>query len=449
MKSFIAIDKHIIIKISVVFLVVFSIYSFTYITLALIPFHPDESTQLYMSSDFDNFISDPLSMVWKTEKNIDTHQKYRELDAPLTRYIIGFGRNIFHIPALVSDWDWSSSWEHNSKIGALPTMRQLLISRGSITFFLPISILLIFWLGKKVNGNFTAIIAALLLLFNPLVLLHCRRGMAEGILLFTTLLALIGIILGERYTWLTGLTIGLAFNAKQSAIALFPVGLLSVWWNTHYPNRKLFQFFIEGLIYITTFILVFFLLNPLYWTNPLNTMKESLKSRQQLLKNQIEDRREIAPDYILDTPFERAIVPLAHLFFTKLSFSEVGNYYEYTSPSEKKYQELFYNSSRSFLVGSLLFFFMLFGVVMMIIQFPKFSKSKQRIIALIFISFLAQYFFFILFIPLPWQRYAISLVPYACIFSAIGIEEIGRIIGIIASKIKPLFGFPINQILGD
>jgi len=439
MKSFKAIGKHTIIKISIFFLGIFFIYSFIYFSLALIPFHPDESTQLYMSSDFDTYISDPFSMVWKTEKQTDFHQKYRELDAPLTRYAIGFGRKLFHIPALVSDWDWSSSWEHNSNIGALPSMQQLLISRASIAFFLPISILLIYWLGKKVNGRFTAIIAALLLLFNPLVLLHCRRGMAEGILLFTTLLALIGIILGERYTWLTGLTIGLAFNAKQSAIALFPVGILSVWWNTRYPNRKLFQFFIEGLTYTTMFILVFVLLNPLYWTNPLNTMKESLISRQQLLRNQIEDRQEIAPDYILDTPFERAIVPLAHVFFTKLSYSEVGNYSEYTSPSEEKYQDLFYNSSRSFLVGVLLFFLMLFGVVMMVVKFPKSSNSKQRIIALVLISFLAQYSFFILFIPLPWQRYTISLVPYACIFSAIGIEEIGKIIGIIISNIKPLF----------
>ena len=36
--------------------------------LAQVPFHPDESTQIYMSSDFDQLLSDPLSLTWDQSK---------------------------------------------------------------------------------------------------------------------------------------------------------------------------------------------------------------------------------------------------------------------------------------------------------------------------------------------------------------------------------------------
>lgn len=436
MNHFKTTNKFAIWKASLLFIGFILIYLFTYATLPQIPFHPDESTQLYMSTDLDIILSDPLSLVWEKEKQADIHQHYRELDAPLTRYIIGLGRKIFNIPPLISDWNWSASWEDNNSAGAVPSIHQLLVSRGSIAFFLPISIITIFWLGKKISGNYSGIIAAILLLFNPLVLLHCRRGMAEGILLFTTLLALIGIILGERYTWFAGLTVAFAFNAKQSAIALFPVGFLSVLWKTTNPKRRIIQLLIDGIIYFAIFLLVFFLLNPLYWINPLGVMKKSLLSRQQLLKNQIEDRQEIAPSYILDTPIKRAIIPVAHLFFTDLSYSEIGNYRTNTSSIEEEYQKLFFNHARSFFIGAILFFFMLFGIIVTLIQLPNSPKNKQRIKSLILLAFFTQYAFFILFIPLPWQRYVISLVPYACIFSAVGIEEIGRLTGIVFSKSK-------------
>ena len=71
----------------------------------LVPFHPDERTYLFMSSDFDQLIHDPFSMAWKPDNESDQRQRYRELDAPLTRYMLGLGRSLFSIPAPKVDWD--------------------------------------------------------------------------------------------------------------------------------------------------------------------------------------------------------------------------------------------------------------------------------------------------------------------------------------------------------
>ncbi|MFH1633237.1 MAG: hypothetical protein ABIG63_04395 [Chloroflexota bacterium] len=73
--------------------------------LRFVPFHPDESTQLYMSSDFESLFSNPASLFWDPDREDDPRQRYRELDAPLTKYILGLGRVIAGQPALPVDWD--------------------------------------------------------------------------------------------------------------------------------------------------------------------------------------------------------------------------------------------------------------------------------------------------------------------------------------------------------
>ena len=43
-------------------------------SVKLVPFHPDESTYLFMSSDFEALLQDPLSLVWEADKAGDPRQ---------------------------------------------------------------------------------------------------------------------------------------------------------------------------------------------------------------------------------------------------------------------------------------------------------------------------------------------------------------------------------------
>ena len=63
-----------------------------------VPFHPDEATQLYMSSEFDDLLARPLSLAW-TPDGDDPRLAIRLLDAPMTRYLLGLGRSLAGIPA--------------------------------------------------------------------------------------------------------------------------------------------------------------------------------------------------------------------------------------------------------------------------------------------------------------------------------------------------------------
>jgi len=64
-----------------------------------------------MSADFEAVFTQPSSLGWKSENEGDLRQRYRELDAPLTRYVLGIGRSIAGLPPLPNDWNWSVNWE--------------------------------------------------------------------------------------------------------------------------------------------------------------------------------------------------------------------------------------------------------------------------------------------------------------------------------------------------
>ena len=108
-------------------LVLYLVFFFS--TILLVPFHPDESTQIYMSRDVDVLFTAPGSLSYHAETTLSPEQRYRLIDAPLPRTIIGISRGIIHLTPLKSDWNWSLSWEENKINGALPTNYLLLISR--------------------------------------------------------------------------------------------------------------------------------------------------------------------------------------------------------------------------------------------------------------------------------------------------------------------------------
>ena len=55
----------------------------------LVPFHPDESTYLYMSSDFEVLFEKPASLAWNSAQENNPRQLYRLLNPPLTHYVLG------------------------------------------------------------------------------------------------------------------------------------------------------------------------------------------------------------------------------------------------------------------------------------------------------------------------------------------------------------------------
>jgi len=391
----------------------------------LVPFHPDESTYLFMSSDYDLLIHNPFAMAWKPELEGDQRQQYRELDAPLTRYILGFGRSLVNIPALPVDWDWSKTWQQNQQAGAVPGDELLFTGRLAVTLLLPLSLTLIYFTGKAIGNRSTGLLAFLLLGINALILLHTRRAMAEGALVFGVTFSLWSFMQGDKHPWLSGLAVALAFCAKQSALALLPVGIFAVgWMQTDRPHR-IRKSVIHVVQYLCAFVLLTFALNPLFWSSPLKAIQASWEARNELLGRQTRDALALAPEQILQTPGERAAVLIANLFVMPPSFAEVGNYSEQTAISERNYLSTpGYDLGRGLAGGSVLLFMTLTGMLMSGLKVFKSEHHQKRALLLLMIATVFQGVALLVAVPLPWQRYVIPLVPFVCIWIAYGVMSL-------------------------
>ena len=404
----------------------------------LVPFHPDESTQLFMSSDFDLLIHDPFSMAWKPGLEGDLRQDYRELDAPLTRYVLGLGRSLGNIPALPADWDWSKTWQQNQQAGAVPGNELLFIGRLAVTLLLPLSLVLIYFTGKAIGNRSTGLLAVILLGSNALILLHTRRAMAEGALVFGITYALWSFTQGNRYPWLAGFAVALAFCAKQSALALLPAGVLAVVWvQANHPHRIRKSAF-NVAQYLSAFILLAFALNPLYWSSPLKAIQASWQARNELLERQTRDVLNLAPEKILQNPGKRAAVLIANLYLAPPSFAEVGNYRDETHLSETNYLSIpGYDLARGLAGGGLLLFLTLTGILVAGLEVFKSEYNYKRILLSLLTATVFQTAILIFIVPLPWQRYVIPIIPFICIWIAYGVVSLlGLFLELAARPIK-------------
>lgn len=389
-----------------------------------VPFHPDESTYLYMSGDLETYFHQPGSLAWDPGRSDDRDQSYRLLDAPLIRYVIGVGRMLTGEGPLPVDWDWSKSWSENAQAGALPDVRLLSVGRLAVTALLPLGLLFTYSTGKKLGGNLSGLLTMVLIGCSAVVLLHARRAMAEGGLLFGLLFFNYTLSLGAKRPWLTGLAAGLAFNAKFSALAILPVGLLSVLWLPKLDRHSVRKAIGNALQYVIMFAALSFLLNPVLWNQPIQAFEAAMQAREELLDRQLSDVERLAPEKALNEPLQRFAVLGAHLYLTPLMFAEVGNYLENTAQTEREYTAALGNNLfRDPLSAGLLLFFTLLGLTLSIRKVLQQNLALNRLICLLLIATFLQILAYIVAIPLPWQRYSILLVPYVTLWMGFGLSD--------------------------
>jgi 4-amino-4-deoxy-L-arabinose transferase-like glycosyltransferase len=181
------------------------------------------------------------------------------------------------------------------------------------------------------------IVTVLIFSINPLILLHTRRAMAEGVLVFGLVLTLYAFVKAEKYPLLAGLAIAVAFNAKHSAVVLLPIGLFAVCWRVNSNSGNNSSLVSNVFQYLVGFFLLTALLNPFLWRSPISAAQEAINQRQNLLARQRADFTRLSPAQVLENPVERIAVLVTQLFMAPPIFSEVSNYRDQTLLAEEEY----------------------------------------------------------------------------------------------------------------
>lgn len=404
--------------------------AFQLLGLPTVPFHPDEVSLLYQSRDFETLFRDPASLAWSPSRNGDDKQQYRLLNAPLPKYVLGIGRWLAGVDQaeVALDWNWSQDWDANLERGALPSEKALAAGRVASTLLLPGATVILCFAGRRLGGRSVGTLAGLLLGINALVLLHARRAMAEGTLVFGISLAIWGILEADRRPWLAGLGTALALAAKHSTLPLLPVGLIAAGWSGE-PGGGLRRSALAVALFAVVFVSVTFALSPLLWSEPVAALRASLRARTSLVRDQIQDQA-IAEDLVIPVPLrgsDRLAVLLAHLFLAPPQFEELGNYREQLRPSVERYLSIPGHALlRGWLFGSLVFGLTAGGSALGLASLRTATRERSRSLSLLFLATTLQALTLYVGIPLPYQRYYIPLVPLGCLWLAIALIQLSQ-----------------------
>lgn len=391
---------------------------FYFKSLAEVPFHPDETTQIYMSQDVKLIINHTSELFFQETPQNQLEQNYRLLDAPITKYFIGIFRIIFKQDVIQSDWDWTKSWTENHN--AIPSNTLLLSARLSAAIFFPFSIILFVLIVKDIFGSdrFLLYFSTLLFSFNSLLLLHTRRAMAESGMIFFLLLSLLALIkIPKKWGFLVSIPIVFAINTKQTLLFLIPLALIIF---IYYFKKQWRTLGLQLGLFSIILVSVFYILNPIMWKEPVKVVLQMLESRRELSQEQAAAIGSVTPEFLTNSPSEKITAFIAQIFILEPTPQDISNYQDEINPSIKNYfiNPLHKGLIRNLLGGTFYFLLFIFGFY----QSFYFLDTKHK---LIFVSGTIMFCLEILFLlAIPFQRYYLTAIPFTIIFSMIGIKQI-------------------------
>jgi 4-amino-4-deoxy-L-arabinose transferase-like glycosyltransferase len=404
-----------------------------------VPFHPDESSYLYMSRDFDRLLHEgPAAVTWQAAEQPADVLRYRLLDAPMTRYLVGLGRSLAGLPALPRDWNWSASWDDNARSGALPNPAQLANARLPAALLTALSLGLVYGIGDRLNGWAAGVLAALLFGLSGEALLHGRRGMAEGPLVFFGLLT-IWVLLRrpKQQPELAGVGVALAVASKLTGLALAPVAVLALWVAPIDRQAAGRRPRLQSLLWLTvSFAAALFLLSPALWRAPVDGVRALARARQELLATQTAALRVATPGLVADSLGARAAGMLYQIYFAPLAFWDVPNYAAQTRAAELAYlaQPLHSGWPTPVFTTNLIVGGAIFGLTLAGIAFGALSllrpgpalEPEQRYALYVIGAWTAATVIVLLSLNIIWQRYYLPLVPIVCVWAAYGATRLAR-----------------------
>jgi 4-amino-4-deoxy-L-arabinose transferase-like glycosyltransferase len=269
--------------------------------MRLTPFHGDESTTITKSRDWFALVQrgDLSALLFRDPQHIDpaalAAQELRLLNGVISEYGIGFAASLVGLGAadINEQCDWGADWNYNHSYGHVPGELLLVVARLSSTWLTALSIAIVFVILRLLDRR-TAWLGTFVYATMPAVLLNGRRAMYEGALLVTVALVMLsGVILARRirqqrstsrdWLWL-GIASGLAFASKHNTAILVAslFGVLILASSRYDLPRTLLR--AAGAAVVSAGL--FLVLNPAWWSAPLQVPGEVMRLRVKLLADQ-------------------------------------------------------------------------------------------------------------------------------------------------------------------
>ncbi len=396
----------------------------------IVPFHGDESTLIYMSSDYAYiFLQGDFDRVRYQETPQDPAEQYvRLINGVVSKYLFGLGWYSagYDISDINSQWDWSQSWDDNIQFGHMPQEGVLQAARLMASLLLVASVIALFALGKFIGGRPLAYIASFYYAFHPAILLNGRRAMMESaLLLFILLTVLAALYLLQHRTWkraiMLGVVAGLAIASKHTAIfTLIPLFGLACAWSTYRwliakqrnAIKTLLMWAVTGILAIG----VFYILNPGWWDAPLARAQMVLEMRQNLLRQQTEGAGGYANLGEKTNGFLRQIWMSEPMYFED---SRWGDYplirQQIQTYEQSPWRGVVYGVTIIGIIGQSIL--ALFGVWWLLSKQQHSGLVKSALLLWMATMLLSTW----LLTPLEWQRYYLPAYPAISLLIAAGV----------------------------
>ncbi len=394
--------------------------------LASVPFHPDETTQIFMSSDFRVMLSQPASLFYTSEKPDTLRQQYRLADSPLTRTVVGKGLTLTRQTRLEKDWDWSATWDQNIKSGAYPPPTILVIARLFVSLLFPVGLFAFFFTLRSFTGRWLSLIGVVLLAMNSLLLLHMRRAMAESLFisLFLLLLWRLSKPFSIRNTLWVSIFLGLLLQAKQLGLPILVMSILILsWLGIRKTGWK--SLLPAVLIPVGSVLILTYLLNPVMWQDPIRVAPLMLAQRQLVSQNQLDAFSAINGNLALNTPVSRILAVLAQTYFAPPAFFDVGNYSIALKSMIGTYSSTGLNLFFSgWIWGSILLILTIAGFILYGMTLLRHQREIPPIVPIVLLIGLAQFVVYAYYLTIGFQRYYLVFIPISLVVSIFGIHHV-------------------------
>ena len=185
----------------------------------LTTFHRDEARWVHRSYFLEEFL-DPDADLWREDSVLTLGQP------PLGNYLMGLGLLVQGRELKPNGfYDMSKSIAWNRTKGNVPLLPDLHAARRTNAFVGALTVLVVYFIGRRLANRVAGVVGALLLIPHPLnVYLSTFAGSDALLVFFVAAAALVAIALADRPTWpralLLGLLLGLGGATKLSPLLL-------------------------------------------------------------------------------------------------------------------------------------------------------------------------------------------------------------------------------------